>query len=115
LHLSSEVRVEISEVTSSAAIDGLPTFSSRSLETKMDSKDGETVVLSGLSRQISHHEKDKVPGLSLIPVVGVLFSARSDREEEADLLMTMTLNFSRGEKEDAKSMGGPFSETNSVF
>jgi len=92
-HISSDVRVEVSEVSRETAIEGIPSMVKRHVETKMDSLDGETVILSGLVRQLSGHESHKVPGLSSIPLIGNLFTSKGEQRDDSEVFMAMTLAF----------------------
>ncbi len=103
-HISSDVRVEVSEVARDSAVEGIPSLSKRQLDTKMDSVDGETVILSGLVRQLSAHEEHAVPGLSWIPLLGELFHSKGDQKDDSEVFMAMTLGFStRSRNRDALS------------
>lgn len=94
-HISSDIHVEISELNSSVSVEGIPSITKRNLDTKMNSRDGETVVLSGLLRQVQSEISDSVPVLSAIPLLGPwLFSNSHRTRENSEILMAMTFSLS---------------------
>lgn len=100
LHFSSDITLEISEVNLAQAVDGIPGLTRRRLVTKMNSMDGETVILSGLLKQSSSSEKAGLPVLGSIPVLGsLLFGAKSKGGEETELLMSVTFSMSTKARE----------------
>lgn len=86
----SSVSVDLSELEPSSA-GPIPALNRRSLTTKMDSMDGETVLLSGLFREVSVRERQGLPGLSSIPVLNLLFSREVTRSDRSELFFAMTL------------------------
>jgi len=46
IHLQSDIALEISEPNTALSVNGVPALTRRKLDTKMNSLDGETVVLS---------------------------------------------------------------------
>ncbi|MBY0371588.1 pilus assembly protein N-terminal domain-containing protein, partial [bacterium] len=89
--LHSDIQVEISDLDTSQAIAGIPALHHRKLETKVDSVDGETVLLSGLVRQVSHRKEEGVPVLKDLPILGLIFEARTRSSEKQEILMALTL------------------------
>jgi type II secretory pathway component GspD/PulD (secretin) len=103
--IRSDIQIEVSEAGPAVSADQLPSLSKRALDTKMESADGETVLLSGLLREFQAHEKSKTPGLSGLPIVGGLFfQDKNEQREKNEVLMAMTLSFvtSRSREESAK-------------
>ena len=94
-HISSEIRLELSELNEASVVGGIPSVVRRKVETKIDSLEGETVFLSGLTRQMNSESKKRVPGLSSIPLIGGLFSSTGGHEENTELVITLNLSFSK--------------------
>ncbi len=90
-HFQSEIQVELSELNASQAIAGIPGVSKRKLSTKVSSVEGETVLLSGLVRQIQSSLETGIPVLKDIPVLGYAFSAPSHSQESTEILMAVTV------------------------
>jgi len=89
-HISSDLDIEVSEPNVAQGIDGVPAINRRKIQTKMNSVDGQTVILSGLVRRAKSHGERGLPGLSSVPLLGYLFSSKSDEEEVSELLMAAT-------------------------
>ncbi len=100
VHLSSDVEVEVSETDASVSVNGVPALNRRKLTTKMESLDGETVILSGLIRRAASHGREGVPLLSSLPLLGILFSASHESKTDSEIVISMTLSFrTRDEQE----------------
>ena len=70
--------------------DGLPTFGSRKVTTTIRLRDGETNILAGLIREDERFEKQGIPGLGNIPVLGTLFSTTRKLAEQTDVVVMLT-------------------------
>ena len=62
----------------------------RSFSTMVRVRDGQTVVLGGLTRRREDDQRFKVPGLGDIPIIGGLFQGRARRTENSELLWFVT-------------------------
>ena len=71
-------------------------FGNRSIETVLNIRDGETVVIGGLIREDERESVSKVPGLGDIPVLGYLFSGFDTATTNTDILLTLTPHVVRG-------------------
>src|SRR5205085_11522016 len=67
-----------------------PTFSTRTIESTIRLKDGETNFLAGLIQDTKTQGETKTPFLGDIPIIGRLFTNESKRDVRTDLLLTMT-------------------------
>ncbi|MEN3015077.1 MAG: secretin N-terminal domain-containing protein [bacterium] len=81
---------EVSEL--GAQIQGTQYFiiSTNRVQNTVRIKQGDTVLIGGLFRNISNDSIKKVPLLSDIPVIGEIFKARSKRNEKAELIIAIT-------------------------
>jgi general secretion pathway protein D len=70
--------------------DGLPTFGSRNVATTIRLKDGETNVLGGLIREDERTERQTIPGLGDIPVLGNLFARNHREAQQTDVVIMLT-------------------------
>jgi type II secretory pathway component GspD/PulD (secretin) len=89
---------EVSSVVSSTTFGGigaaeLPVIATRSVRTRMQLRDGETVVLSGLVTAESSDITSQVKGLGKIPVLGRLFRSDSSTGKDVELLVFVTVRF----------------------
>lgn len=86
------IRMDIYPKDSSAALndDGVPTEQTTQLRTNILVKDGETIVIGGLFRDVVTTTRSQVPVLGDLPLVGALFRGTTDstRREEVIILLT---------------------------
>ena len=67
-----------------------PTFATRTIESTIRLKDGETNFLAGLIQSTKTEGNDKTPFLGDIPFIGRLFTKTKKTEDRTDLVLTMT-------------------------
>jgi general secretion pathway protein D len=67
-----------------------PVISSRSVETRLLVKDGQTIVLGGLTDKQRENTKTGVPFLSSLPWIGALFGRHTSQRSETELLLFVT-------------------------
>jgi general secretion pathway protein D len=67
-----------------------PTFATRTIESTIRLKDGETNFLAGLIQQNDENSDAKTPFLGDVPVIGRLFTNNHRRTLRTDLILTMT-------------------------
>ncbi|NTW58093.1 MAG: hypothetical protein HGA43_02850 [Nitrospirae bacterium] len=70
-------------------------FGTRNVDTTINLRDGETVIIGGLIKDEERKSSNKVPLLGDIPVVGKLFSRSDDGTIKTDILMSITPNIVR--------------------
>jgi general secretion pathway protein D len=87
--VSLTMKVEVSSI-SGTGFGGLPTFGTRSINTVLRLRDGETNVLAGLIRDDERVVLEGIPGLSDIPGLGRLFTRTRKEAQETDILLTLT-------------------------
>jgi general secretion pathway protein D len=83
------LKVELSAI-SGTGFGGLPTFGSRSINTVIRLKDGETNMLAGLIKDEERSSLASIPGLGDIPVIGRLFGYNKKETLETDIILTLT-------------------------
>lgn len=86
---------EVSEVDDSLAIQQqgggrIPGFKTRKVDTTVELGDGETLVIAGLLKQTSSKSKTKVPWVSNIPLLGLLFTNMADIKDDTELVIFIT-------------------------
>ncbi|HEY8966962.1 MAG TPA: hypothetical protein VIM58_10985, partial [Candidatus Methylacidiphilales bacterium] len=72
-----------------------PVFNSRSLTTKLQVLDGETIALGGLISESTQKIDDRVPVLGDIPVLGRLFQSKIDKKTKKNLIVFVTARIVR--------------------
>ncbi len=80
----------VGELTPSATGGLVPSIDTRSVETQVLVRDGQTVVLGGIYETERRETISKVPFLGDIPGVGALFRSKSDVSNKAELLIFVT-------------------------
>lgn len=83
------LNVELSSL-GAPGFDGLPTFGSRNVSTVIRLKDGETNILAGLIREDERVERQSIPGLGDVPILGSLFARNRREAQETDVVIMLT-------------------------
>ena len=95
------LKLEISAV-GAAGFQGLPTFNSRTVNSTIRLRDGETNMLAGLILDNERRGMTGLPGVASIPFIGRLFAKNKDEAQQTDIVMTLTPHIiRRTEIEDA--------------
>jgi type II secretory pathway component GspD/PulD (secretin) len=86
------IRMDIYPKDSTATLssDGVPTEITAELITNIIVKDGRTVVIGGLFRDVTTEGKSQIPILGDIPFLGVLFRGSSDKSERQEVMVLLT-------------------------
>jgi pilus assembly protein CpaC len=71
----------------------IPALSQRRADTEVILKDGESFVIAGLLDNRVVQEISKFPGLGNLPIIGSLFSSRSTKKTNSELLVVITPHF----------------------
>ncbi len=88
-----KLKVEVSSVSGEVEISQgqkIPQISTRTIQSVIRLKDGETNLLAGLLRTDKTTSKTGFPWLQDIPLIGNLFSKFSKTEKRTDLVLTIT-------------------------
>ena len=67
-----------------------PVTSKRLIKTNVLVANNETIILGGLIREVERTLKNRVPGLSYIPLIGNLFTSSERHREKIDLMVFLT-------------------------
>ena len=99
--VSIELTQEVSSVGKPATIAGQAYSSIDKTETitTLIAQDGETIIIGGLIREDATKEKNGIPLLSKIPIIGNLFSYTSTGTDRTELIILLTPHVIRNEKE----------------
>ena len=107
-YVGLEVSQEVNDATSEVAFDA-PVISTRSVQTTLLIKDGETVALGGLTDTQREVSQGGVPILSSIPILGGLFGHASRETTETELYLFLTPHVIKTDA-DADSLTAPLKE-----
>lgn len=115
--LSSEVSIKLNlEVSSASQAAGAkyPTVSTRNTSTVMMATDNETQVLAGLINDEDRKSSKGIPGLGNLPLLGHLFSDRSNSKSKTEIVLLITphivRNIVRPDSSTAEFYSGPSSK-----
>jgi type II secretory pathway component GspD/PulD (secretin) len=81
---------EISNISELDPKSGLPVLSTRQTGTTVRVKDGETVMIGGLTQRQTEERTTKIPLLGDLPLIGGLFRSRSRSTVSSDLAVFIT-------------------------
>lgn len=92
--MSLKLGLEVSEPDPAAGVSlsgfTVPGFKTRSSETTIRLKDGQSFAIAGLLSDQTRSLQSKVPGLGDLPILGALFRSTSYQRQETELLMVVT-------------------------
>jgi len=81
--------VNAAVTTKSSAIDS-PTIQKRQIETSVAVQSGETIVLGGLIREENDYNRNGVPWLHELPLVGPMFGGTTRNKDKTELVVLLT-------------------------
>ena len=104
-YVSLLLQQEISAATAETQFDA-PVISTREARTQVLIRDGQTVVIGGLTDRQSEKFQSGIPILSGIPIIGGLFGHTSRRSNATELFLFLTPRILRTDA-DADSVTAP--------
>ena len=116
-----EINLEISSIVPGAELFGSPIFDRRETTTQVIIKNGQTIVISGIIKDVESKITRGLPFLSDIPLLGELFKSRESTTSRTELIAFITpvivvdptendTNFNRGELEHLDELMLPLEE-----
>jgi general secretion pathway protein D len=93
VHQDGEVTLQLKVDISAVGPDGfqgLPTFNSRTVNSTIRLRDGETNLLAGLILDNERKGMTGLPGIASLPFIGKLFARNEDQVQQTDIVMTLT-------------------------
>ncbi|MDR1472697.1 MAG: type II secretion system secretin GspD [Synergistaceae bacterium] len=84
-----DIEQTIEEVLSTSG-STTPVTSKRLIKTNVLVANDETIILGGLIREVEKTLKNRVPGISYVPIVGNLFTSSERQREKVDLMVFLT-------------------------
>lgn len=96
-----DVTQELNDVNSNLTVTGVdaPVISSRSVQTRLLVKDGQTAVLGGLAQRSRSNDRGGIPYLSRIPLIGWIFGSQSKTANDNDLYIFLSPRVIRDDAE----------------
>ena len=71
-------------------VDGIPSFTEKSIKTNVVVSDSSTIVLGGLITSNNSKDIEKIPLLGDIPIIGMLFTSKAFRQGQSELVFFIT-------------------------
>jgi type IV pilus assembly protein PilQ len=68
----------------------IPSINTRTFESTVKLKDGETIILGGLVQDTKTYSESKFPLLGDIPILGEFFKTKYDQKEKSELIIYLT-------------------------
>ncbi len=84
------IEEEISTLGAVSELTGLPEKTTRSAQTTVRVRDGQTLIIGGLRQDESREVRSRIPILSDIPLIGPLFTSHSIENTTVDLAIFVT-------------------------
>lgn len=100
-YITMKVKPSVSSVNSSVKTssgNSIPIVSTQEVESKIQVKDGTTIVLGGLHEQTNDKEQRRLPFLGAIPIIGLLFKKINNVAKNSELVMFLTPHIMTGDK-----------------
>jgi pilus assembly protein CpaC len=93
--IRAEMQLEVSNVDFSKTVQvgntAVPSIVTRQIQTAVEVKSGETLVIGGLKSSSKNVSKSKVPFIGSIPILGLLFTTTTVIEEQKSLFLFITM------------------------
>ncbi|MCF8111871.1 MAG: type IV pilus secretin PilQ [Desulfobacteraceae bacterium] len=89
-HMKMEIKVKKDQVDFTQTVDGNPLIRTKETETNLVVQHGETIVISGLSKQTVSETDQGLPGLKNIPGLGWLFKGLETNKEMEEFMIFLT-------------------------
>jgi general secretion pathway protein D len=99
--VSLEISQEVSRIGASATIAGqaFTGIDKTEATTNLVAQDGQTIIIGGLIREDITKEKNGIPLLSSIPIIGNLFSSVKDETTRTEIIILLTPHVMRNQQE----------------
>ncbi len=88
--ISTSLEAEVSTIDHATGSSDIPGFITRRVKTSFSLDQGQTVALSGLVRNETTKDVNKLPLLGHLPIIGELFKSRNFRNNYTELIITVT-------------------------
>ncbi|WP_162846632.1 type II and III secretion system protein family protein [Corticibacter populi] len=89
-NVRSTIIAEVSQPDRSYGTGDFVAFTTNRTETEVSLKEGETLVISGLLKNVGARNKEGIPVVGRAPVVGRLFSSEETSNEQTEMLVVVT-------------------------
>ena len=89
-YVSLDIITKSTQIDWTRTVDGIPSFTEKSIKTNVIAGNNSTIVLGGLINTQNSKDIDKIPLLGDIPILGYLFTSQAFREGKSELVFFIT-------------------------
>jgi pilus assembly protein CpaC len=68
----------------------IPALNTRRAETDVELRDGQSFAIAGLMNNVSQTDRQAIPILGSLPIIGYLFKSKAERAEQTELMVLIT-------------------------
>jgi pilus assembly protein CpaC len=113
IHLKVAPEVSSLDYTNALTIQGftIPSLATRSVQSEMILKDGQSFVIAGLVNNQVVEQFSKIPGLGDLPILGQFFKSRSVSKSQDELLVLVTPHIVRLNSQQSRPAVPQFPDT----
>lgn len=86
-----QIQMEVSNPDFSKTVNGMPSIVTRNIQTEVEVKTGDTIVIGGLKRSEKQESYRRVPILGHLPLFGALFTFKKTIRIDSTLFLFLTL------------------------
>ncbi|MGE3471911.1 MAG: type II and III secretion system protein family protein, partial [Vicinamibacterales bacterium] len=92
IRLKLKPEVSTLDFTNGIVLQGfrIPALNTRRAETDVELRDGQSFAIAGLLNNLTQTDRQAVPLLSRLPIIGTLFKSRALRAEQTELMVLVT-------------------------
>jgi pilus assembly protein CpaC len=103
-----QIIAELSAIDAGNSVNGIPGTNVNRVQTQVELREGQTIVLGGLFSHQRGSEVTRIPLLGELPIVGTsMFSSKRATEDEKEMLILLTPEFGRAmDPEEVPPMPG---------
>lgn len=92
--INLKLEPEVSQIDESIRVStgaiSIPGFITRRASTSIEVRDGQSFAMAGLLQSVHSKNREQIPWLGQLPIIGTLFSSSSFQEQETDLVIIVT-------------------------
>lgn len=92
--INLKLEPEVSQIDESIRVStgtiSIPGFITRRASTSIEIRDGQSFAMAGLLQSVHSKNREQVPWIGSLPIIGTLFSSSSFEEQETDLVIIVT-------------------------
>ncbi len=89
-YVSLDIITKSTQIDWARTVDGIPSFTEKSIQTNVIAGNNATIILGGLINTQNSKDIDKIPLLGDIPILGYLFTSQAFREGKSELVFFIT-------------------------